>query len=323
MKSKFCLVIAISVVLAISSCSSGAHEAATGSSPTSAIGSPFTSVTASPFTRGICVIIQSHTAGDAAKELLKVISHGEFAGGLAADIVISAVQDKCTRLLSSAVSIVQRFFSGQPQETGIANVSQFQTLSDLPDSAIATQLQLAGYQNVSSRTVDNLVQDLCNDLRGTTGSNPTRDIQILLPNANLSSLQALNGVAAQVTRTCSLNKLQSDSLVSSIFTYLLSNQRLGDVTPPVVFGPTWKWVGTGEIMVMWDAIFLDGGSYDLWISDNGVWEPLLLQTTITSTPIDKFLQGHSYAFAIQATDRAGNKSPWSYLYPCWTCSPSR
>lgn len=274
--------------------------------------------TASGDVHAVCQILQTDTVATAAVDLLKTISDDTWGGGLATDLVISAVQDSCDSLLSRAVTVVQRFFGTNPQQTNVATVAHFQSLSSSADGSIATQLDNLGFQ-VSGDSVGTLVSELCQDLHGSRDSSPAQDIQSLLPNADLQSLPALNGVVAEVTRTCTpLNNYQADGLVSSIYQYLVNNEQLA-ATPLVITSLTWSWVSAGMINVNWAASYTAGVQYDLWVSNDGQWEQLEYGTDQTSTQVDNLFAGHLYEFAVRVV-ADGSVSPWSYMYPCLSCS---
>jgi hypothetical protein len=188
---------------------------------------------------------------------------------------------------------VQRFAGTDPQQTRVATVAHFQSLSSLADGSIAAQLSSQGFQ-VSGDSVGTLVNELCQDLHGSRNSNPIQDIQFLLPNASLPSLPALNGVVSQVTQTCTpLNSFQADGL-------------------------TWSWVGEGSINVRWAASYT-GIQYDLWVSNDGQWEQLESGTYQTSAQVNNLFNGHFYQFAVRAVAN-GSGSPWWYMSPCLTCA---
>ena len=273
--------------------------------------------TASSDVHAICQILQTDTIATAAEDLLEKISDDTWGGGLATDLVISTVQDDCDPLLSRAVTVVQRFFGTDPQRTSVATVAHFQSLSSSADGSIATQLDNLGFQ-VSGGSVGTVVNELCQDLHGSRDSSPVQDIQSLLPGADLQSLPALNGVVAQVARTCTpLNNFQADGLVSSIYQYLASNEQLA-TTPLVITSLIWSWVGTGTINVNWEASYT-GVQYDLWVSNDGQWEQLEYGTYQTSTQVSNLLAGHLYEFAVRAV-ADGSVSPWSYMTPCLGCA---
>jgi Fibronectin type III domain len=273
--------------------------------------------TASGDVHAICQILQTDTVATAAEDLLEKISDDAWEGGLATDLVISAVQDSCDSLLARAVTVVQRFFGTHPQQTRVATVAHFQSLSSSADGSIATQLDNLGFK-VSGHSVGVLVDELCRDLHGSRDSSPVQDIQSLLPDADLRLLPALNGVVAQVTRTCTpLNSFQADGLVSSIYQYLVSNEQLA-ATPLVITRLTWSWVSAGTINVNWAASYT-GIEYDLWVSNDGQWEQLENGTSQTSTQVSNLFAGHLYEFAVRAV-ADGSVSPWSYMYPCLTCA---
>ncbi len=267
--------------------------------------------------KSFCHILQTDTIATAATDLLEKISDGTWGGGLASVIVVNGILDNCDSLLSRAITVVQRFFGSNPGQTTVAAVSHFQSLSSAADGSIATQLGNLGFQ-VSGDSVGTLVNELCQDLHGSRNSSPVQDIQSLLPDADLQSLTALNGVVAQVTRTCTpLNRYQADGLVSSIYQYLVGNEQLA-TTPLVITSLTWSWVGQGTIDVSWEASYT-GVQYDLWGSDNGgQWELEESGTSQTSTQVDDLLAGHLYEFAVRAVSD-GSVSPWSYMSPCLTC----
>jgi hypothetical protein len=161
---------------------------------------------------------------------------------------------------------------------------------------------------------------LCQDLHGSRDSTPGHDVQALLPNADLQSLSALNGVTAQVTRTCTpLNNFQADGMVSSVYEYLVSNEQL-TAPPLVITSLTWSWgVSANTINVNWTASYT-GVQYYLWVSSNGgQWEELEAGTYQTSAEVNNVYVGHVYEFALRAA-ADGSVSPWSYLYPCLTCA---
>jgi hypothetical protein len=273
--------------------------------------------TASSDVHAICQIVQTDTVATAAVDLLKKISDDTWEGGLATDLVISAVQDSCDSLLSRAVTVVQRFFGTNPRQASVATVAHFQSLSSSADGSIATQLDNQGFQ-VSGDSVGTLVNELCQDLHGSRDSSPVQDIQSVLPDADLQSLAALNGVVAQVTRTCTpLNNFQADGLVSSIYQYLVGNEQLA-VTPLVITSLTWSWVSAGTINVNWAASYT-GVQYDLWVSNDGTWGQLEYGTYRTSIQVSNLLAGHLYEFAVRAV-AGGSASPWSYMYPCLSCA---
>lgn len=293
---------AISLVLPLSSCHGG---------------------TASGDVKTVCQILKTDTVATAAVDLLKKVSDSTFAGGLATDLVISAVQDSCDALLSRAVTVVQGFFPKKPQQTSVADISLFQKLSSAADSNIAAELNNVGYQ-VSSGSVAVLVNQLCQDLHGSRNSTPAQDIQALLPDADLQSLSALNGVTAEVTRTCApLNNFQADSLVSNIYIYLVNNESL-DETPLVITSLSWSWVtaDANTIDVAWTPSYSDSVKYSLWVSYNGKWNLIQDGTSQTSAQVINIFQGHVYEVAVRAFDASGNVSPWSYMYPCLSCAVS-
>lgn len=267
--------------------------------------------------KSFCHIVQTDTIATAATDLLEKISDDTWGGGLASDIVVNGILDNCDSLLSRAITVVQRFFGSNPGQTTVAVVSHFQSLSSAANGSIATQLDNLGFQ-VSGDSVGTLVNELCQDLHGSRNSSPVQDIQSLLPDADLQSLTALNGVVAQVTRTCTpLNSYQADGLVSSLYQYLAGNEQLA-TTPLVITSLTWSWVGQGTIDVSWEASYT-AVQYDLWGSDNGgQWELLESDTSQTSTQVDHLLAGHLYEFAVRAV-ADGSVSPWSYMSPCLTC----
>ena len=259
----------------------------------------------------VCQILQTGTAATAAVELLKKISDGAWEGGLATNLVISAVQDNCDTLLSRAVTVVQRFFGAKPQQTTVATVANFQNLSSSADDSIATQLDNLRFQ-VSGASVATLVNDLCQDLHGSRSFTPIQDIQSLLPHADLRALSALNGVTAQVTRTCTpLNNYQADGLVSSIYQYLVSNEQLA-ATPLVITSLTWSWVSTGTIDLNW-AASRTGVQYHVWESIDGQWQEPGYTTDQTSAQANDLYTGHIYEFAVRA-ETDGNVSPWSFMW---------
>jgi hypothetical protein len=290
---------AMSTLLPLSSCHSG---------------------TASSDVKTVCQILQTDTVATAAVDLLKKVSDDAFAGGLATDLVISVVQNSCDALLSRAATVVQKFFPAKPQQTRVADISNFRKLSSAADSNIAAELDNLGYQ-VSSGSVTTLVNELCQDLHGSRNLTPAQDIQALLPDADLRSLPALNGVTAEVTRTCSpLNNFQADSLVSNIYIYLVNNESLEE-TPLVITGLSWsRRAAPDTIDVTWTASYPDNVQYDLWVGYNGQWNILQNGTSQTSTQVRNIFQGHVYEFAVRAFDAAGNVSPWSYMYPCLSCA---
>ncbi len=264
----------------------------------------------------VCQILRTDTAATAAVDLLKKISGDDWEGGLATDLVISAVQDSCDSLLGRAVTVVQRFSDDEPQRTKVATVARFQDLSSSADGGIAAELDNLTYQ-VSGTSVGTLVDELCQDLHGSRDASPAQDVESLLPNANLRALPALNGVVAQVTRTCTpLNAFQADGLVSGIYQYLASNQRL-TVTPLVITNLTWSWADTGTVNVAWAASYTDV-QFDLWVSSDGVWQQLDSGTYGTSTQVSNLYTGHLYEFAVRAVG-SGSVSPWFYMYPCLSC----
>ncbi len=267
--------------------------------------------------KAFCQILQTDPIATAATDLLEKISDDTWAGGLPTDIVVTAVLDNCDSLLSRAVTVVQRFFGSSPRQPTVATIAHFQSLSSAADGSIATQLDNLGFQ-VSGGSVGTLVNDLCADLHGSRNSSPVQDIQSLLPEADLQSLPALNGVVAQVTKTCTpLNGYQADGLVSSIYQYLAGNEQLA-TTPLVITSLTWSWVGTGTIDIDWQASYT-GVEYDLWGNvDGGQWQLLDSDTSQNSTQIDGLLAGHLYEFAVRAVAN-GSVSPWSYMSPCLTC----
>ncbi|MGD0605434.1 MAG: fibronectin type III domain-containing protein [Streptosporangiaceae bacterium] len=305
LKGPINVVAVISVSVTLAACSSGGGGNGGGGS--------------GGVVRTVCQILQTDTAASAAVDLLKKISDDTWEGGLATDLVISAVQESCDSLLSRAVDVVQRFFSTNPnpRQTNVAEVANFQNLSSLADDDIAAQLDQLGFQ-ASSDAVATLVNDLCQDLHGSRESTPVQDVQSLLPNADLQSLPALNGVTAQVTRTCTpLNNYQADGLVSGIYQYLVSNESLA-AAPLVITSLTWSWVSEGTIDVNWSASY-SGVQFDLWVSTDGQWKELLAGTGQTSTQVNSLLEGHLYEFAVRA-DANGSVSPFSYMYPCLTCT---
>lgn len=265
----------------------------------------------------VCKILQTDTAATAAVDLIKKISDGAWEGGLATDLVISAVQNNCSSLLSRAVTVVQRFFGTNPQQTTVAAVGNFQNLSSSADGNIAAQLDNLTFQ-VSSDSVGTLVNELCQDLHGSRSSTPIQDIASFVPNADLRSLSALNGVAAQVTRTCTpLNNYQADSLVSSIYEYLISNQQLA-AAPLVITSLAWSWVGAGTIDLNWMASYTEV-QYEVWESIDGQWQEPPYDTDQTSVEVNELFSGHVYEFAVRAVSD-GSVSPWSYMYPCLSCT---
>ncbi len=266
----------------------------------------------------VCTVLQTATMAKVGEDLLKDVSEGSFAGGLAVDLVITEVQSHCQTLLTRAVDAVSSFFGGDPQQTRVAPVANFQSLSSAADGGIASQLDALGYQ-VSSGSVATLVSELCADVKGGRASSPRQDVQAMLPGAGLRTLPALNGVTAEVTRTCSpINAFESDSLVSDIYQYLLSDERL-DAASPVITSFTWSWVGPSEIQVYWSST-ASGAGYALWVSDDGQWEQLSIAAGATSAPVSGLSPGHYYEFAVRAF-AAGAASPWAYLNPCFSCAP--
>ena len=297
LKGSICVLAAISTLVPLTACNSKS--------------------TASGVVHTVCQILQTDTIATAAVDLLKKISDGTWEGGLATDLVIGAVQENCDSLLSRAVTVVQRFTGPDPQQTRVATVAHFQGLSSLADGSIAAQLSSEGFQ-VSGDSVGTLVNELCQDLHGSRASSPVQDIQVLLPNASLPSLSALNGVVAQVTQTCTpLNSFQADGLVSSMYQYLVDNERLA-AAPLVITGMTWSWVGTGSINVRWAASYT-GIQYDLWVSNDGQWEQLESGTYQTSAQVNNLFNGHLYQFAVRAVAQ-GSGSPWWYMSPCLNCA---
>jgi hypothetical protein len=267
------------------------------------------------FVHSVCQILQTGTVATAATDLLKEVSDGAWEGGLATDLVISAVQENCDTLLSRATTVVERFFGEKPQYS-VADVARFQNLSSSADDSIANQLDNLGFQ-VSDSSVATLVDNLCQDLHGSRSSTPTQDIQSLLPGANLQSLSALNGVTAQVTRTCNpLNNYQADGLVSGIYEYLVNNEQLASA-PLVVTSLTWSPVGAGTINLSWTASYT-GVQYDVWESIDGQWQEPGYTTDQTSVQVNNLYAGHVYEFAVRA-EADGSVSPWLSMYPCLTC----
>jgi hypothetical protein len=273
--------------------------------------------TASADVNSFCQILQHNPVATAAVDLLEAVSDDTWAGSVATDVVVGVVQDNCDSLLSRAITVVQRFFGSSPRQTKVAPVARFKSLSSSADGSIATQLHNLGF-NVSGHSVGTLVNELCQDLHGSRNSSPVQDIQSVLRGADLQELPALNGVVAQVTRTCTpLNNYQADGLLSSIFQYLVSNEQLA-ATPLVITSLTWRWVRAGTINVYWAASYT-GVRYDLWVSDNGQWEQLEDGTYQTSAQVNNLFAGHLYEFAVRAV-ADGSVSPWSYMSPCLSCA---
>lgn len=295
----------ISLALPVAACSSSSSSSSGGDAGGGAVDT-------------ICQILQTDTAAKAAEELLEKVSDGEWEGGLAADLVISAVQSDCTSLLSDAVSIVQRFFGVNPGQASVAGIGSFQDLSTEADDGIAAELSGDGFENVSGASIGVLVDNLCQDLHGSRESTPVADVAALLPGTDLRALPALNAVTAQVARNCDpLNQYQADALVSGIYAYLAGNEQLAQA-PLAITSLTWSWAGESTIDVNWSASYANV-QFDLWGAEDGQWKELDGGITDTSQPVGPFYMGHTYEFAVRAV--AGDStSPWSYLYPCLSCA---
>lgn len=273
--------------------------------------------TASGDIADVCSVLQTDAMANLAVDLLKDVSDGEWGGGLAANIVINEVQDHCDPLLTRAVTAVQGFFGAEPQQTKVASLTSFQTLSALADSSIASQLNNLGYQ-VSSSSVATLVSDLCADVQGSRNSTPAQDVQALLPQADLGELTAMNGVTAQVSKTCTpFNSFEADGLVTNVYESLLANESLA-TTPLVITSFTWSWVAAGEIQVTWSSTY-QNVPYSLWVNDGGQWQQLVNDSYETTTPVSSLEQGYTYQFALRAFAN-GTASPWAYMTPCLTCA---
>lgn len=95
-----------------------------------------------------------------------------------------------------------------------------------------------------------------------------------------------------------------------------------DTTPPTLSGPTERIDGqlqstTVPVVVSWSATDASGiKAYSVWVSaDGGAWVQVALPTATTTSVRFNLSIGHTYRFATQAQDGAGNWSAWGYAPP--------
>jgi hypothetical protein len=293
---------AISSVLLLVACASGSTGGGTPSKDA---------------TEAVCQVVRSPTATKAVSSLLDSLSGDTWGGSLAADLLIGDVQNNCESLLSGAIKLAERVLDANPGQAG-APVGDFQSLSFAQDGQIATELNGLGYQGVSAASVGTLVTDLCQDTQGSRGAGPVQDIQSLMPGADLQALHALNGVDAQVVRTCTplLSGSQADELLSGMENYLISNGPHTGAPITVSFQPNPACVGSGVIRVQWLANF-QSADYEVWSSTGGQWKNLHVHAHQTSIQVN-LAPGQGYEFAVRAT-LDDNASPWEYTSPGLRC----
>lgn len=147
----------------------------------------------------VCAVLGSEPAGDlgeaAITRMVKKVSGGRFQGTLAAAIIVEAVDLGCNEFVRSAVEATKSFLADHPDNIQLAKLGGYKVL-DVEESIIALEL------SIDTADVRSLVDYICADLDGTRNSDPVKDLQAFVIDADLSDLNAVNGIVEQVISTC-------------------------------------------------------------------------------------------------------------------------
>jgi hypothetical protein len=274
----------------------------------------------------LCTVVSSGTAAAAGKSLLQRLSGGRIkASSVLATVVFSSISYFCPKVMPKATRAVARFFGLQRQPSASPTKQQFQSAYvDVRPGIVASEFlginPAWGIYRASD--VVFLVNRVCFEV--ATGRNPiSQTIAPYFPGARLdrATIAAMNGFVSLVLdcRRPKLKPWQMNYLVSAITSYLTANTYRLDLEPPIAYVSvpfeTPYTNGTARLDVSWSGYDRLSGvsTYDVWLYRNDHWEhvPRAALTGAASAAV-LVRRGDTFRFAVQAIDRAGNRSAWAF-----------
>lgn len=254
----------------------------------------------------VCEIVRSEAVGAAATQLISSI--GIPGSALLGQVVVTAVQKNCSRLIGKGIQIVRNVLAtfrppSRPVYPQLPVYSRF-----LPDRRAGT---IAKQLGTTEQYVVNARNGVCNAVSATL--NPADVIARSFPRARLQHLSGMNAFIYLVVDTCrGLDRADANFITGAVTNLVLGNEYQRDLDPPAVqiYRSEIQRYGGGVSVATARFRWFDRGgvrSCEIMLWLNGAWHARSGGCAMHSAQLR---HGERYAWAFRAKDSQGYVSQW-------------